>query len=469
MLISSEDYMKNICENNEEKLFELAKDFLDSTDDYIDFDIVLKQLDKISKLNCKLNNCTEKFSLSFVESELFGMQGRISANIIAFNKTRILMLNELKIDCLKASHEKTIIQFYNEYNKKQDHTYYEKILYKFMNNYINKGVAHLFNRMGSFKLVPYELLDTIFHENAHAFQRKYENLLSKKELPNEIDASMLFTVFFNKIYSGLKMQNINFDYKVENHTFPIEFDARYKSMILMNKLREKYYLKDRMFSKYIIYSNLLPENINIKTTVNQILKDYNRLYNFYSSFNVEYSAINEYIQKNIKTIKQHLIKKYEEMLVIVNSCKMNNKIIICGLPGTGKTTLAKALCENLHLNYNHDWEILTNNTDHLKQITNFITKYNDFVLDLDYRNYDEMLKFKTDNNLKIIYLVFDERLTIDILKKIFKDEKSIEELSLYISLSEKYKTFCNDNKLTLYEINKDREIIIKNIIKNITN
>ena len=67
----------------------------------------------------------------------------------------------------------------------------------------------------------------------------------------------------------------------------------------------------------------------------------------------------------------------------------------------------------------------------------------------------------------MVYLIFDSSLSLELLKKAFKNEKSDEEIKNYIELSLKYKLFCTNNNSKYYEINKNRDTLLKNILKSL--
>lgn len=145
---------------------------------------------------------------------LLGKSGSVSKTNISFNKTRLKTLINLKIDCNNKNHIKKIYKFYNSYDEKITHNKYEICLYEFMKKYIAGGYEHYFTQMGSYKTIPYELLDTIFHENEHIFQYKYEKFLKNiNECPNDLKSKLLlFTVLFNTIHSKLLKINVDFEY-----------------------------------------------------------------------------------------------------------------------------------------------------------------------------------------------------------------------------------------------------------------
>ena len=53
---------------------------------------------------------------------------------------------------------------------------YDENLYNYMEKYIDNGTERFFAQCGSKKVFPYEILEIIFHENAHVFQKEYNRI-----------------------------------------------------------------------------------------------------------------------------------------------------------------------------------------------------------------------------------------------------------------------------------------------------
>lgn len=308
-----------------EKLFSKVKAFLENFS--LDFDKLQNDLEEILQLNFLLHNCNEKMENSFDESKLFFKSGSVSSDTISFNKSRIQALVDLKIDDLDKDHVKNINKFYNEYDKSQVHTNSQEIVYDSMKKYKEAGAERYFSQMGSYKTIKYDLLDTIFHESEHVFQRKYLKYLENNDYPTDTKSKLLiFTMFFNYLYEILrKNKNIDLNYTRENYIFPIEFDARYESFKLLNEIKTLYFENDIIFNKYIILSNIIPENFDIEKTSQQIFKDYENVYKLYiKNYSQDYKALNEFLIKNKNEIINCFIERYNEFKNITLDCK--NKI-----------------------------------------------------------------------------------------------------------------------------------------------
>jgi len=141
------------------------------------------------------------------------------------------------------------------------------------------------------------------------------------------------------------------------------------------------------------------------------------------------------------------------------------KIIICGMPGTGKTTLSKTISQKNKYKYVSDFDII-NKENPLTSVNEFLSKNDNFVLDVDYKNYNEDILFNTQQNIKIIYLVYSDKITIDMLNLVFKGSKDSSELQDYLKYSAKYREICLNNNLTIYEIDKNRDKVLQEILEN---
>ena len=149
---------------------------------------------------------------------------------------------------------------------------------------------------------------------------------------------------------------------------------------------------------------------------------------------------------------------------------MKNKIIILGLAGTGKTTLAKTLAEKINYIYLNDWKILDNKQNLLKEIEIILSSNEKVVLDLDLRNFENYVLFESGENQDVVYLLFGETLGEDILFKVFQEKDkniSVETVKGYLDISKKYKAFCIENKLKFIEISKDRNEVLMNILNEL--
>lgn len=135
-------------------------------------------------------------------------------------------------------------------------------------------------------------------------------------------------------------------------------------------------------------------------------------------------------------------------------------ILICGLPGTGKTTLSKLIEKELGFKYVSDWQLDDN------KLLDFVLSGKDekIVLDIDMRHLDEeSIMFFRRLNLEIYFLGYDEKDRQSLLE-VFNSQKKVDEL---LQLSKKFKNICKENAFAFHIIEGDRAKIIEKLFKEI--
>lgn len=164
------------------------------------------------------------------------------------------------------------------------------------------------------------------------------------------------------------------------------------------------------------------------------------------------------------------------------------KILICGLPGTGKTTLSKMISENYHYFLISDWDIFYQNRISIKdyedknkiseKYSNLLIKSlnkDNLVADLEYSiSPNDFVKSKLDNVL-IVYLGFvsvDEETLFNLFRKSksndkYTDKELKEQIKFYKEMSLDYKSQCEQNNLKFFDVNTDRKIIFEEILQKI--
>lgn len=141
-------------------------------------------------------------------------------------------------------------------------------------------------------------------------------------------------------------------------------------------------------------------------------------------------------------------------------------IIICGLKGTGKTTLSKLISENFNYSYINDYKICSNNINE-EQIINFINNNDNFVIDLCYS-----LKPNSCTKLKNVICYFlgfvtvNETLLFNLLKNKGKNITKTE-VKNNIAKCKQMQEECKINNIPFYDINKDRQIILNEILTDL--
>ncbi len=164
--------------------------------------------------------------------------------------------------------------------------------------------------------------------------------------------------------------------------------------------------------------------------------------------------------------------------------------IICGLPGTGKTSLCRILAEKLNCAKLSDWEIFkrhgikiadnTPKSEVCKQyrellINNIMKcKSKDLVVDLEYSILPNDYKNSAlHDKSKIVYLGFTST-PLSILFKLFRqsdannkysDSTLMQNISFYKKQSQACFLECKKENLDFFDINTDRKIIFESIIE----
>ena len=159
-------------------------------------------------------------------------------------------------------------------------------------------------------------------------------------------------------------------------------------------------------------------------------------------------------------------------------------IIICGLIGTGKTTLAKKVSQNLNYNYidlnkkvntdtfESDKEFLSKKLR--QQIDNYIYKLKNSVIDCEYLILpNDYSNYLSKDICDIIYLGFYD-VDINILyDKFVQDYKSkgkkydetdlLNQLKYFKKISEKIYNDCKKYGYKFFDISKDKSIVLEEI------
>lgn len=143
-------------------------------------------------------------------------------------------------------------------------------------------------------------------------------------------------------------------------------------------------------------------------------------------------------------------------------------IIICGLQGTGKTTLSKQISNLFGFKYINDYTICSNKIDEEK-IIKFINDNDNFVLDLCYSlKPSNCLKFKNIIPYYLGFVSIDENFLFKLMKN--KGENiSLKQIKDNITISKKMQEECRLLKIPFYDINKERQFIIDEILLDLKN
>lgn len=164
-------------------------------------------------------------------------------------------------------------------------------------------------------------------------------------------------------------------------------------------------------------------------------------------------------------------------------------IIICGLVGTGKTTIAKKIENELSYNYIDLYNIIkVDFSDKEKASKEYASKIDDYLLSLKSDKYvidcdylilpEDFNNYKSKNKYEIIYLGFND-IDFDVLynkfkndyikkNKRFDDNKLVSELKYIKEISKKVFNDCKKYNYKFFDINKDKSILVEEIYKYIT-
>jgi len=163
------------------------------------------------------------------------------------------------------------------------------------------------------------------------------------------------------------------------------------------------------------------------------------------------------------------------------------KLLISGLPGTGKTNLANTICEEYKFDIVSDWDIFqkfnidikpfenkkTISENYSKLLLDYINNKNNIVVDLEYSIIPkDFIKYNNFQNVQIIYLGFvsiDEKTLFKLFRNSdsnnkYTDNELMLRIKFYKEMSALFKEQCDKYGLKFFDINKDREEIQKEIL-----
>lgn len=164
------------------------------------------------------------------------------------------------------------------------------------------------------------------------------------------------------------------------------------------------------------------------------------------------------------------------------------KLIICGLPGTGKTTIAKNIFEKHKFKIISDWDIFdkykikinkfenknTVSINYSKILFDYVNNSNEnYVFDFEYSiSPNEFIKYSNQNDIKIVYLGFvniDEKILFDLFKKSstnkkYSDVELISKIKFYKDMSILFKKQCDAHNLKFFDVNKNKNELLQDVL-----
>ena len=164
------------------------------------------------------------------------------------------------------------------------------------------------------------------------------------------------------------------------------------------------------------------------------------------------------------------------------------KLIIYGLPGTGKTSLVHKVFDEYKYRIISDWNIfekynivINKNEDknivskkYSKLILDYINNQNDnIIVDLEYSiSPSDFVKYNKYSNIQIVYLGFTsvgEKTLFNLFRSSesnnkYTDDELQLQIKFYKEMSVEYKQQCDKLDIKFFDINKDRKIMQQEIL-----
>lgn len=142
-------------------------------------------------------------------------------------------------------------------------------------------------------------------------------------------------------------------------------------------------------------------------------------------------------------------------------------IVICGLQGTGKTTLSKMLVEKYKFNYINDYKIFENGKSKNK-IIEFVNNNDNFVVDLCYSlSPKDVLKLKNSIIYFLGFVTIDANVLFALMQQ--KGENiTLKQIIRNKKKGKKYQLECEKLNIPFFDINQDRKVILNKIMLEIS-
>lgn len=313
----------------ETTIFENAKNFIDFFNDslVLDFKELERLLNEVNSSNLKYNNCSITSNVSFVDNSSIDVVSISNDKDILLNKTRVVTIHRLSIDCNNTFHKTWIDTFYQEKTHNPTFSNEDRLLYDFIDKNLKYGEPSKISKIGSMRTTSYELLEAIFSEGRRILERQYlKGVFSGLESPPEaLDQKMLlFASTFEFLEKSLKQNELVAPKGINPFENPTELDTKYNSFWALNNIRETYFPFDNMICLHFLNSNILEPNISAEETAINTFKNYTRVYRKYSNSiqdSANISPLHNFIIANKDKIISALTLRISEIQHIIEISK----------------------------------------------------------------------------------------------------------------------------------------------------
>jgi len=142
-------------------------------------------------------------------------------------------------------------------------------------------------------------------------------------------------------------------------------------------------------------------------------------------------------------------------------------ILICGLQGTGKTTLSKRISKDFNFKYINDYSIFDLKNENSKSaIVDFVCGNDNYVIDLCY----SLTPSECSKLNCITYFLGFSSIEPKVLYKLMKEKGenvTLSQIENNKAQSQRFQEECKTLNIPFYDINKDRNIILDSITNEI--
>ena len=142
-------------------------------------------------------------------------------------------------------------------------------------------------------------------------------------------------------------------------------------------------------------------------------------------------------------------------------------ILICGLQGTGKTTLSKRISKDFNFKYINDYSIFNLKNENSKRaIVDFICGNDNYVIDLCY----SLTPSECSKLNCITYFLGFSSIEPKVLYKLMKEKGeniTLNQIENNRAQSQQFQEECKKFNISFYDINKDRNMLLDCIVNEV--